>query len=422
MDDWDFREGHRQLTRAVSAAHAALEACQNALRRSGARSEERLSRAVSLHSEARQWADEHLTATITLEEQGDSLVAPLNLNYEAAADFVPDAAPQSALETARQTAETALDGIGAGLESLSQLQARRRQMLVGAGVALLVLVAAAAILINNQVQQQQQAAATATMDAVATAAMATSDAVAIASTATRLVEAREEVQAGVRTLELPGGEEYIQVFIPEGDFILPADPVTNLMEQTVRDFPAFWIDRTEVTNRQYRACIDARACEEPHDYSSEGRGYTTDHYPVTQISWEDANAFCRWANMRLPTALEWRKAAHGIDGRKFPWGDDQATCNLTNLYECWGYQQQRVMRVGAKPADRSPYGVVDMAGNVREWAYSGEDRYSSFMGNSFMTSEAAFERGFLFSHRDGLAGSNGQDLGFRCAADAQLAN
>jgi|WetSurMetagenome_2_1015567.scaffolds.fasta_scaffold258543_2 formylglycine-generating enzyme required for sulfatase activity len=165
----------------------------------------------------------------------------------------------------------------------------------------------------------------------------------------------------------------------------------------------FQIDQTEVTNAMFRKFVDATHYQT--DAEKQGSGIVLDiakgtwsdmqganwqhphgpvsnlngldDHPVVQISWNDATAYCRWAGGDLPTEAQWEKAARGVDGRIYPWGDQAAGGNLLNsadrsLDVTWadksiddGYQF--TAPVGHYPAGKSFYGALDMAGNVWEW-------------------------------------------------------
>ncbi len=155
------------------------------------------------------------------------------------------------------------------------------------------------------------------------------------------------------------------VFVPAGEFIMGSEdpeadddekPVSNVFVQD------FWIDKFEVTNARYLRCMKDGACTRPV-----GRAYddfTKADHPVTVISWQQAVAYCRWAGKRLPTEAEWEKAARGTDGRRYPWGNrfdaDRANAGYT----------AGTTAVGSYPLGASPYGAMDMAGNVWEWTSS----------------------------------------------------
>ena len=131
---------------------------------------------------------------------------------------------------------------------------------------------------------------------------------------------------------------------------------------------AFWIDRTEVTNEMYRRCVQAGACTEP----AHSRRYGSVEYrkhPVMGVSWVQAVEYCTWAGRRLPTEAEWEKAARGTDGSLYPWGSDAPDPSRLNF----NHLVEDTTQVGNYPAGASPYGALDMAGNVWEWVADGYD-------------------------------------------------
>ena len=158
----------------------------------------------------------------------------------------------------------------------------------------------------------------------------------------------------------------------------------------------FWIDRTEVTNARYAAFLntsgnqeeggttwldtDSEYCriEQDGDEFRPEEGYG-DH-PVIEVSWYGAAAYCEWAGRRLPTEAQWEKAARGTDGRMYPWGQQIASCEYAVLREDdEGCGKGRTWPVGSKPKGASPYGALDMTGNVWEWVadYYDDDYYDN---------------------------------------------
>ncbi len=118
----------------------------------------------------------------------------------------------------------------------------------------------------------------------------------------------------------------------------------------------------------YTACVSDGECSPPSLNASQTRNsYFNEsqysNYPMIYISWEDANTYCQWAGRRLPTEAEWEKAARGTDGRTYPWGNNVPTEDLLNFNR----HVDETTEVGTYPNGASPYGALDMAGNVWEW-------------------------------------------------------
>lgn len=147
------------------------------------------------------------------------------------------------------------------------------------------------------------------------------------------------------------------------------------------DVPAFEIDVTETPMGLYARCVQAGGCTVPNSSSplcTYGRSGMELH-PVNCVDHLQAEAFCRWAGRRLCSEAEWEKAAVGTDGRKYPWGEAPPTCDLAVLDEGgFGCGSVETAPVGSRPAGASPYGALDMAGNVWEWV---EDHFhDSYVG------------------------------------------
>jgi formylglycine-generating enzyme required for sulfatase activity len=175
-------------------------------------------------------------------------------------------------------------------------------------------------------------------------------------------------------IEIIDAKGVSMVLVPASEFTMGSDngDVDEKPVHTVY-LDAFWIDKTEVTNKMYSLCVSAGACKEPTDKSSwiqsnYYRNSSFDNYPVIYVDWYMAETYCEWAGHRLPTEAQWEKAARGTDGRTYPWGNTAPNKSLLNYTNTEGIGD--VTEVGKYPNGASPYGAMDMAGNVFEWVSS----------------------------------------------------
>jgi eukaryotic-like serine/threonine-protein kinase len=233
-----------------------------------------------------------------------------------------------------------------------------------------------------------------------------------------------------------------RVVIPGGSFTQGSTrgdederPVRKVVVKT------FAIDRTEVTRGDYALCVASGRCKPPPSPAAAAgpspvaaaapspvaaaapspvAAGAAAKLPVTGVDWSDAGAYCRFAGGRLPTEAEWEKAARGTDGREYPWGND-ADCaranwgNFEGEGPCAGKNPGHPVAVGQYPSGASPYGVLDLGGNVWEWVtdkYDDEPGRRVVRGGSccsyFVGPRAANRNAWAPEHRDA-------DLGFRCA-------
>ena len=163
-----------------------------------------------------------------------------------------------------------------------------------------------------------------------------------------------------------------RVLVPAGDFTMGSDTEGEGDERPAHTVTlrAFRIDRREVSRGDWRRCVRARVCGDAYARP----GWTDPRGPVSSVSWTMARTYCRWAGGRLPTEPEWEKAARGTDARRFPWGNDPATPQRAVYGQRMNIGQP--LPVGTHPDGASPYGALDMAGNVWEWTASVYDPYA----------------------------------------------
>ena len=189
-------------------------------------------------------------------------------------------------------------------------------------------------------------------------------------------EYSDAVKTVKRAVEKKPGSIEGMALIPAGPFTMGSDgwwPKSQPQHKV--DVGAFYMDKYEVTNRRYRAFVDATNGAPPENWTGGNIPAGKENHPVVFVSWYDADAFCKWEGKRLPTEVEWEKAARGVDGRTFPWGDKFAK-EKGNTPQ---YGRGDTMQVGSFDGGKSPYGVYDMAGNAWEWV---EDWFKPYPGNT----------------------------------------
>ena len=223
------------------------------------------------------------------------------------------------------------------------------------------------------------------------------------------------------------------VYVPEGTFTMGStDSDAAYDESPVREvrLDAYWIDKYEVSNGQYQKCVNAGKCTKPRSTDSYTRSSyygkaEYDNYPVIYVSWHQAKAYCEWAGGSLPTEAQWEKAARGTDARKYPWGDESPNSNLVNYGEIKG----DTTAVGSYPRGASPYGAMDMAGNVWEWVLDWYGPYDAAETNNPQGPGTGDYRvlrgGGWYSSSGGIRSANrrylnptitGDYIGFRCVS------
>ncbi len=210
------------------------------------------------------------------------------------------------------------------------------------------------------------------------------------------------------------------VYVPYGSYLMGSDD-GDPDEKPMRSVfvKSFWIDQTEVTQEMYALCDDP-GCEKP-TCTLDGT-----NMPVVCVNWKNANAYCQWAGRRLPTEVEWEKAARGTDGSLYPWGNDAATCDYAVMDDGGGNGcglGSSPWQVGSIPAGISPYGAYDMAGNVWEWVDEWEEHDMANGAGHVLKGGGYYsipytvrpaKREVLHLPVDKL-----DALGFRCAVDVQ---
>ena len=259
------------------------------------------------------------------------------------------------------------------------------------------------------------------------------------------------------TMYRVGADEAPMVFVPAGEFTMGVSEedkasalafgwgegwsahiaylIESAIPQRTVHLGDFFLDRYEVTNQAYFAFVVATSHRLPGMWRTHAHLSEPDQ-PVVGVSWDDAQAYCQWADKRLPTEAEWEKAARGVDGRRFPWGDDWDGTRVHSadalagedlpsfaVWNAWRESSRtdaklrRAAPVGSHPDGASPYGAEDMAGNVWEWVDDWFDKTETrkvLRGGAFDVPRMVASTWFRESFLPPQANSS-TVAGFRCA-------
>ena len=241
-----------------------------------------------------------------------------------------------------------------------------------------------------------------------------------------------EVTVQVASSKISPIDGMLMVEIPAGEFQMGKDDdlIGDDSPRHTVYLDTYWIDQTDVTNAMYALCVRAGKCTFTIQHAPTAVHFDDPDYadhPVVYVTWYQAVDYCNWAGRRLPSEAEWEKAARGTDGRPFPWGKKPVNSTLANYNDTLGDTSS----VGSYPAGASPYGLLDMAGNVRQWVADWFDalfyRNSPLQnplgpgmgdkrvlrGGSFKDPANGVRVTTRFEHEPGSAGMN---RGFRCAS------
>ena len=232
----------------------------------------------------------------------------------------------------------------------------------------------------------------------------------------------------VQQQEITGKDGARMMLVPAGEFTMGSNEGAD--EQPVHrvSLDAYYMEKYEVTVGQYADFLQANGIDPPSDWKTMNQPAHRKR-PVANVDWGDAVAYCHWVGKRLPTEAEWEKAARGADGRLYPWGNDPPTPRHANYRKTGSNDHGVLAPVGTLEDGKSPYGIYDLAGNVREWVsdWYDKDYYRNsppqnptgpamgeskvLRGGSWDSSPQDLRSAFRYLHR---STHRHKDYGFRC--------
>jgi formylglycine-generating enzyme required for sulfatase activity len=236
----------------------------------------------------------------------------------------------------------------------------------------------------------------------------------------------------LKTLSHPQALQALKAYQPEGMIFIPEGTFERGSEINPEEGPirklflkAFYIDKYPVRNQDYALFLKATGHPAPKQWQKGEYPQGEANHPVVHVSWHDAHAYAEWAGKRLPQESEWEKAARGREGRKYPWGEESDIHKANTLESNKGY----TVAVGSySPEGDSPYGLVDVAGQVWEWtenwfqAYEGSTYESPYYGKQVKVVRGGSWSSQISLCRTSYRGMGHPDYpfahgGFRCVMD-----
>jgi len=193
---------------------------------------------------------------------------------------------------------------------------------------------------------------------------------ALSSTPTPRLLPTPSVEPGAGVTRVSPVDGMTSIYIPSGSFLMGTTEDSEFKPQ--EEMPqhnvyldGFWIDKVPVTIAQYKQCVASGKCFAIVTQSIFPEYNNPDYaeHPMTYVNWDSASIYCAWVGGQIPTEAQWEKAARGTDGRLYPWGNEPPDASLLNFNNIF----RSTTIVGSFMKGASPYGVLDMAGNVREW-------------------------------------------------------